>query len=121
MSAAAVPPPSRRLRLETRVNPQTQEVLVLCRGRLTADYAEQFRTEVRNHIPGARRVVLDFTQVELLDSSGLGAVVRLYVSAKTAGCELKLVNFNQRVRELLGLTHLLSLFEDCGRFNIRMP
>ena len=92
-----------------------------CSGRLVAEYAEQFKTEVRNLIPGAKRLVLDFTHVEYLDSSGLGAVVRLYVSAQAADCELQLVNFNQRVRELLGLTHLLSLFEDCGRFNVRLP
>jgi anti-anti-sigma factor len=117
----AVPTPSRRLRLETKVDEGAQQVVVRCCGRLTAEHAEQFKTEVRNLIPGARRLVLDFTQVEYMDSSGLGAVIRLYVSAKTADCELKLVNFNQRVRELLGLTHLLSLFEDCGRYNIRMP
>ncbi len=111
--------PSRRFK--TQVSIHQQEVTVLCSGRLTAEFAEQFKTEVRNLIPGAKCVTLDFTQVEYLDSSGVGAVVRLYVSARSADCELRLINFNRRVRELLGLTNLLGIFEDCGRYMVKMP
>ena len=62
-----------------------------------------------------------FTQVEHMDSSGIGAVVRLYVSAKKENCELRLVNFNQRIRDLLGLSGLLKIFGDCGKYMVRMP
>ncbi len=58
-------------------------------------------------IPNAKRIVLDFGDF-YMDSSGLGAVVSVYVSAKTAGCDLQLVNLGGRVKELLGMTHVLS-------------
>lgn len=117
MSANAVP--FRRLRTRTVVN--QSETVVRCSGRLTSEYAEEFKDDVRKLIPGAKLVVLDFTQLEYMDSSGIGAVVRLYVSAKKENCELRLVNFNQRIRDLLGLSGLLKIFGDCGKYMIRMP
>jgi len=117
MSANAIP--FRRLRLRTEV--KETETVVRCSGRLTSDYAEEFKNEVHKLIPGCKAVVLDFTQVEHMDSSGIGAVVRLYVSAKKENCELRLVNFNQRIRDLLGLSGLLKIFGDCGKYMVRMP
>jgi anti-sigma B factor antagonist len=43
---------------------------------------------------------------------GLGTLVRLYVSAKNAGSCIELVNLGKQIRELLGITHLLSVFGD---------
>jgi anti-anti-sigma factor len=45
-----------------------------------------------------------------MDSSGLGAMVGLYVSAKTAKHQLKLINLNQRIKELFSLTRLGDVF-----------
>lgn len=114
-----VPMPSRRFRISTRVS--DAETVVFCSGRLTSEHTEQFKNEVRALIAAAKVLVVDFTNVEHMDSSGIGAVVRLYVSAKQANCELHLVNFNQRIRDLLGLTGLLKIFGDCGKYMVRMP
>ena len=93
----------------------------ICTGKLNSEAAPAFKQRVKELLPQYRRVVLDFTHVLSLDSSGVGAVVALYVSAHSAKCEFQLINFNQRIRELLGLTHLLSAFEACGRNMIKMP
>ena len=76
---------------------------------------------MREHIPRTKRVVLDFNELVRMDSAGLGAIVGLYVSAKKEKCELLLFNYNKSVRDLLGLTSLLSMFEDCARTGMRMP
>jgi anti-sigma B factor antagonist len=55
-----------------------------------------------------------------MDSSGLGTVVRLYASAKSAGCALELANIGKPVRYLLGVTHLISVLTIIGENNIRM-
>ncbi len=96
-------------------------VLVKCRGRLTSQVTPVLKAEVKPLISVPGIVVLDFTEVSHMDSSGLGAVVGLYVSGKRNRSELRLVNFNQRVRELLGLTHLLSALEACGEYLVRLP
>ncbi len=68
-----------------------------------------------------RCVVLDLTDLVQMDSSGLGAIVGLYISSKRANCELQLINLSPRVRELLSMSNLVSLFEGCGRYGARLP
>lgn len=113
--------PARSPRFKVHSYPTDSETVVQCSGRLTSEHSEEFKEKVRALIPDAKVLVIDFTQVEYLDSSGLGAVVMLYVKVRNSGCELRLVNFNQRVRELLGLTGLIKVFGDCGRYMIKMP
>jgi anti-sigma B factor antagonist len=79
------------------------------------------RQTVKPLIPQTKRLVLDLTELAHMDSSGLGVLVGLYVSARSAGCQLQLINLNQRIRQLLGMTHLLSAFEACGKYMIKMP
>jgi anti-anti-sigma factor len=55
-----------------------------------------------------------------MDSSGLGAIIAVYVSAKNARCELQLINVSKKIRDLLGMTKLLSVFEIAGQYNARM-
>jgi anti-sigma B factor antagonist len=76
--------------------------------------------EVKPLIPECKRIVLDLTDLEYIDSTGLGTLVRLYASGKSAGCSLELINIGKRVRELLGLTNLWSVFAIVGEHQIRM-
>ena len=55
-----------------------------------------------------------------VDSMGLGTLVRIYCSAKSAGSRLELVNLGKQIRELLGITNLLSLFGDMCEQGITM-
>jgi anti-sigma B factor antagonist len=84
--------------------------IVHCHGRLVAGVTSEFFAKVRPLLSECKRVVLDLTELTLVDSMGLGTLVRLYVSAKSAGSCIELVNLGKQVRELLGVTHLLSLF-----------
>ncbi len=95
--------------------------VVQCAGRLTVETASILKAEVRPMIPHAKRIVLDLTDLTHMDSAGLGSLVGLYVSAKRASCDFRLINLSKRVRKLLGITHLLSIFEACGQYRIRMP
>jgi anti-sigma B factor antagonist len=84
--------------------------LVHCHGRLVAGVCNVLYDQVHELIPGSKRIVLDLTDLKFVDSMGLGTLVRLYVSAKGAGSCLELINLGKQVRELLGITHLLSVF-----------
>jgi len=94
--------------------------MVRCRGRLIAGAGGILYGEVRRLIPGSRRIALDFTDLTQMDSMGLGTVVRLWVSAKAAGCELELINVGPRIRQILSVTNLVSVFNVVGEHNIRM-
>jgi len=95
--------------------------VVKCSGRLVFGVTDLLYTQVKQLIPGSQRITLDLTDLAWMDSMGIGTVVRLYVSAKSAGCDLKLINLGKRVREVLGVTHLLSVFAIVGEDGVRMP
>ncbi len=111
--------PISNLTLETR--PWEDAMIVQCKGRLTTEHSQALKNHVRSLLPGARRIVIDLREVTRMDSSGLGAIVGLYISAKKCGCELVLINYNKSIRELLGLTNLLSVFESCAQSGMRLP
>ena len=81
-----------------------------CHGRLLAQNVGEIRALVNPLLERGGRTVLDFADLEQLDSTALGALVGLKVSAVKRGlCVLELVNLTPRVRELLSITNLLSL------------
>ena len=89
-------------------------------GRLTSSVADLLRAHVKPLIPHANKIVLDLTDLTFMDSMGLGTIVSLYVSSRTAGCQFELINLSRRIRDLFTITHLLSLFEACGETNARI-
>jgi anti-sigma B factor antagonist len=92
---------------------------VRCSGRLVAGANDRLYLEVSQLIPSSKRILLDLTDVTHMDSTGLGTLVRLYVSARSAGCALPLFNIGKPIRELLGATRLLSVFEVIGNNNTK--
>lgn len=119
MSHHPASPRPHELKLHT--SSKAKVATVKCSGRLTAEVAATLKAEVKSLIPAFNRIVIDLSDLSYMDSAGLGALVGVYVSARRAGCELQLINFNQRVRELLGLTHLLDVFESCARHFTKIP
>ncbi len=104
-----------------RTDTRQDAIVIFCIGRLTSEHSDSLKKHVRGHLPHTKRIVLDLNELIRMDSSGLGAIVGLYVSAKKEHCELLLINYNKSIRDLLGLTNLLSMFEDCARTGMRMP
>jgi len=93
--------------------------VVRCSGKLVSGVNDLLYREVKQLIPDCKRIVLDWTDLTHMDSMGLGTVVRLYVSAKSAGCNLELTNVGRPIRHLLGITHLISVLAIVGENNIR--
>jgi len=80
-------------------------------GRLVSENAAKVKDLVKPLIAEGGRIVLDLGELSYLDSSGLGALVGLKVSALNKGlCRLELVNLTSRVKELLSLANLTKLF-----------
>ena len=84
---------------------------ITCHGSIVAETAPELKELVKPMIPKCRRIVLDFTDVRQVDSTGLGTLVGLKMSAASAAyCSLELGNLSPHVRELFGLTKLNQVF-----------
>ena len=99
----------------------TNEVITVhCHGQLVSELSDTFYSKIRPIIPGSKRIVLDLADVTRMDSMGLGTLVGLYTSARAAGCEMQLLHVGKRIRELLGLTNLLSVFTIIGEHGVKL-
>ncbi len=76
---------------------------------------DQFRNQWTEAIKGGAKVlVIVLSSVPMIDSSGLGSLMRCYSSLRAVGGRVKLVGANEVVRQALGVTHLDKLFEFYG-------
>jgi anti-sigma B factor antagonist len=82
-------------------------------GRIVlGEETSKLRESVKNLVSqGKKKLVLDMKNVTMIDSSGLGALVAAYSSAKSAGASLRLCNLGAHFNQLLQITKLLTVFE----------
>ena len=81
-------------------------------GKITlGDGDQELGEAVRQKLEqGGRKLVIDFTKVTTLDSSGLGELVGCYTSVKTRQGELRICGLNARIFNLMQMTSLHSVF-----------
>jgi anti-sigma B factor antagonist len=60
---------------------------------------------------GNKHILLNLRDVHYIDSSGLGALVSSFASARKQGGELKLLNLTDKVTDLLQITRLYTVFD----------
>src|ERR1700739_3877045 len=96
------------------MNSETDGVAVLTLdGRIVlGEETNKLRESVKNLVSqGKKKVVLDMKNVTMIDSSGLGALVAAYSSAKSGGASVWLCNLGAHFNQLLQITKLLTVFE----------
>jgi anti-sigma B factor antagonist len=77
-------------------------------GPLTLQNVFSFQSKVR--ADKSRALIIDFTNVALADSAGVGALVGAYVSRQKDGRSLGLVGVNQRIHHALEVTRVENFF-----------
>jgi anti-sigma B factor antagonist len=60
---------------------------------------------------GQRSILLNLGDVSYIDSAGLGALISGYTTVKREGGQLKLVNLTKRIKDLLAITKLITVFD----------
>jgi anti-sigma B factor antagonist len=84
-----------------------------CSGKITLG---QGTMAVRNIIGdilkiGGKKIVLNLADVNYIDSSGVGELVRTYTTVADQGGQLKLLCLTKKIREVLAITKLLTVFQ----------
>ena len=82
-------------------------------GRITlGDGCEIVRETVKDVLKeGQKNLLLNLGDVSHIDSSGLGVLISAYASGANQGAQIKLLNVQTRVHDLLQLTKLYTVFE----------
>jgi anti-sigma B factor antagonist len=60
---------------------------------------------------GHKHILLNLAEVDYIDSAGIGELVSSYMSTRNGGGELKLLHLSRRVRDVLQLTKLYTVFD----------
>lgn len=82
-------------------------------GKLTIGYGDAvLRGELQDALEGgAKNILLNLGGVATIDSSGIGELVSSYTRVTNRGGALKLLNTPPKVRDILHITQLITIFE----------
>ena len=95
-------------------NRQVGDVTVIdAVGRITlGEGSSTFRDSLRDLVSrGHKKLLLNLGDVSYIDSSGIGELVSGFTTVTNNGGRLKLVNLTKRVKDLLQITKLYTVFE----------
>jgi anti-sigma B factor antagonist len=95
-------------------NRQVGDVTVVdVSGRITlGEGSSELRDALRDLVAkGNKKILLNLGDVSYIDSSGIGELVSGFTSVSNQGGQLKLLNLTKRVKDLLQITKLYTVFE----------
>ena len=82
-------------------------------GRIVlGDGSALLRKTVRQLLDDNRtKILINLADVNYIDSSGIGELVQAYTSVTKSGGELKLLHLTKKVKDLLQITKLYTVFD----------
>jgi anti-sigma B factor antagonist len=85
-------------------------------GRITLGEGNVMLREIVRELAdkGNKKIVLNLGEVQYVDSSGIGELVKTHTTVRNQGGQLRLVNLNKRINDLLQLTRLSAVFDIDG-------
>jgi anti-sigma B factor antagonist len=101
---------ARTMNIETRKKGDV--VIVDFQGRLAVGVGDEVLPRLVNELldEGNRKILLNLSDMEYIDSNGLGELVQSLKTSKRFGAQLVLLKPQDRVRKTLKLTNLLPMF-----------
>ena len=100
------------MQLQASTRSVGQAMIVDCSGKIIFGEETTFlRDQVKGLLNQSKQIVVNLAHVSYIDSSGVGTLVGLYASVKAAGGVLKLAGLSGRVKDVLVITKLGTIFE----------
>ena len=98
--------------MDIRIDTTGPFVMARISGTLTSQHAEAFTEQLHEHVQGDGAVLaIELSQLTMLDSTGLAAMIGLVTRSRLAQGRVVLVAPTPFVRGILEVTHLDSWFE----------
>ncbi len=88
-------------------------IIIDLSGRITlGEGSALLREMIREHLQkGQIRIILNLSDVNYIDSSGIGELVSGFTTTRSHGGELKLLNLTRKVHDLIQITRLFTVFD----------
>ena len=82
-------------------------------GRITLGEGNVMLREIVRELAeqGTKKIVLNLGEVNYIDSSGIGELVKTHTTIRNQGGQLRLINLNKRIHDLLEMTKLYAVFD----------
>lgn len=101
--------PNEPFRVVPQASKHEGQSILLLKGAFTSASSAAFTDAVA--ASNSPRVIVDMTEVPLLDSMAIGSLVRAFVSCHKSGRKMALVGLNHRIQNVLHLTGVGPLFD----------
>ncbi len=101
------------MEIKIDVRPKGNDItLIILRGEIGTETVNQFKDKIDQIVnDGKNKLIMDFQEVNYLNSMGLGVVAATLKKVKKNKGDLKLINLSPAVQELFELTRLTKVFE----------
>src|SRR5271163_2232846 len=82
-------------------------------GRITVGEGNVMLREIVRELAdnGYKKIILNLGEVQYVDSSGMGELVKTHTTMRNQSGQLRLVNLNSRINDLLQMTRLSAVFD----------
>jgi len=99
--------------LKINVRESANVVVLDLNGRITiGEEASSLRDTIRELLEsGQKNILLNLAEVSYIDSTGLGQFVGSFATVTSRGGQLKLLNLQTKLQELMQITKLITVFE----------
>jgi len=98
--------------LQTSTRLVGDSLILNCKGKIIfGDETAFLRHQVRDLLNDYQHIVLNLADVSYIDSAGVGTLVGLYASVHNAGGDIALVGLTGKVKDVLQITKLVTVFE----------
>ena len=101
------------VKMQTNARHVGDIVVLEISGRITLGEGNVMLREIVRELldKGNKKIVLDLDEVQYVDSSGIGELVKTHTTVRNQGGQLRLINLNKRVNDLLQMTRLSAVFD----------
>lgn len=90
--------------MDIQVESHDDRRIIRIKGKITFEHSLELQNRLDAVLDkGVREVVMDFSEVPFIDSSGVGEVLRLFKRVKESGGRVVLANPNRKLRELFAI------------------
>ena len=96
------------------INQRDGVIILKPSGKVIGNAVTELRQAVEKELPssyGAPKLLIDFADVSMMDSSGLGTLMGIHVSIAKQGGRIAVINVGTNIKNLIVRSRLISTFE----------